>query len=54
MLRLDITKDDLVSAIRGMDLKEFPTSELDFLISLLKLKTLQAEAEYRKRRANGE
>ena len=49
MFRTDLTKDEIISAIRGLDIKSFPTSDLNFLSGLLTLKAKQVEDEIRKR-----
>ena len=54
MIRTDLTKDEIISAIRGLDIKSFPTSDLNFLSGLLKMKEKQVEEEIRTRKARGE
>ena len=53
MIRNDITKDDLISAIRGINIKDFSLKELEYLEDLLKIKGRQLEEEITKRKHEG-
>lgn len=49
----DIEKDELISAVRGINLLDFSVKELEFLADLFKIKERQIETEIRKRKAEG-
>ena len=49
-----LTSDEIISAVRGMDLKDFQTvRDLDYSIGILEIKIRQMREEIRKRKAEG-
>ena len=53
MLTRDISNDELISAVRGLNISDFSVRELEYLMDLFRLKERQIEAEIRNRKANG-
>ena len=54
MAIVNIEKDELISALRSLNIKDFSISELEHLMDLFKIKSRQIEEEIRKRKMKGE
>lgn len=50
---VNIGKEELISAIRGLNIKDYSIRELEHLTDLFKTKSRQIESEINKRKSEG-
>ena len=50
---VNIEKEELISAVRGLNIKDFSTRELEHLMDLFKIKSRQMEDEINRRKREG-